>query len=45
MAGIAQNAQKRLNIIVVPQVRTKTREKSKQEKKTRQKDQKDASKA
>ena len=39
MAGIAQNGQKRLIFIVVPQVRTKMREKGKREKKTKQKKQ------
>ena len=33
MAGIAQNGKKRLIFIVVPQVRTKMREKCKREKK------------
>ena len=33
MAGIAQNGQNRLIFIVVPQVRTKMRERSKREKK------------
>ena len=36
MAGIAQNGQKRLIFIVVPQVRTKMREKGKREKKKQQ---------
>ena len=34
MAGIAQNGQKHLLLIVAPQVRTKMREKGKQEKQT-----------
>ena len=33
MAGIAQNEQKRLIFIMVPQVRTKIKEKGKQKKK------------
>ena len=33
MAGIAQNGQKRLTFFVVPQARTKMREKGKREKK------------
>ena len=40
MAGIAQNGQKRLIFIVVPQVRTKMREKGKRDiKKTKQQQQ------
>ena len=37
MAGIAQNGQKRLIFIVVPQVKTKMREKGKQDKKKKTK--------
>ena len=37
MAGIAQNGQKRLMFIVVPQVRTKIREKGKREKNSNKK--------
>ena len=36
MAGIAQNGQKRLIFIVVPEVRTKMREKGKREKQQQQ---------
>ena len=36
MAGIVQNGQKRLNFSVVPQVRTKMREKGKREKQQQQ---------
>ena len=37
MAGIAQNGQKRLIFIVVPQVKTKMREKGNQDKKKKKK--------